>query len=65
MQLDVRWPGAEADDARRCAVELVAVAPDVIVANGNAAVAPLLQATRSVPIVFTIASNPTLSMANS
>jgi hypothetical protein len=38
----------EADDVRRSAAELVAVAPDVIVANGNAAVAPLLQATRAI-----------------
>jgi len=58
VQLDVRWPGPEADDARRSATELVAAAPDVIVANGNAAVAPLLQATRSVPIVFTIVPDP-------
>ena len=58
VQLDVRWPGAEADDTRRTAAELVAGAPDVIVANGNAAVAPLLQATRSVPIVFTIVPDP-------
>jgi len=58
VQLDVRWPGAEADDVRRSAAELVAVAPDVIVANGNAPVAPLLQATRGVPIVFTIFPDP-------
>jgi putative ABC transport system substrate-binding protein len=37
---------------------LVALAPDVILANGNAAVAPLLQATRTVPIVFFIVPDP-------
>jgi putative ABC transport system substrate-binding protein len=58
VQLDLRWPGPLADDVRRSAAELVAIAPDVIVANGNSAVAPLLQATRSVPIVFTIVPDP-------
>jgi putative ABC transport system substrate-binding protein len=39
-------------------MQLVALAPDVILANGNAAVAPLLQATRTVPIVFFIVPDP-------
>src|SRR5262249_36735380 len=39
-------------DIRKHAAELVALAPDVILANGAAAVEPLLQASRSVPIVF-------------
>jgi putative tryptophan/tyrosine transport system substrate-binding protein len=57
-QIDVRWSGADADNIRKSAAELVALAPDVIVANGNAAVAPLLQVTRSLPIVFTIVPDP-------
>ena len=44
--------------SERPAVELVAVAPDDIVASGSASVAPLLQATRTVPIVFTALSDP-------
>ncbi|HMF25300.1 MAG TPA: ABC transporter substrate-binding protein [Pseudolabrys sp.] len=58
VQIDVRWSGADADGARKTAAELVGLAPDVIVANGNAAVAPLLQVTRSLPIVFTIVPDP-------
>ena len=45
-------------DIRRYAAELVALAPDVILASGAAAVGPLLQATRTVPIVFAIVADP-------
>ena len=45
-------------DIRRHAAELVALAPDVIVAHGAATVRPLLQATRTVPIVFPIVGDP-------
>ena len=58
VQIDTRWSAGNADDTRRYAAELVALAPDVILANGNAAVAPLLQATRTVPIVFVIVPDP-------
>ena len=44
--------GAMPTDIRKYAAELVALAPDVLVATGSASVAPLLQATRTVPIVF-------------
>jgi putative ABC transport system substrate-binding protein len=57
-EIDVRWAGPNAEDLRRHAVELVARAPDVILANGNIAVAHLLQATRTVPIVFVIVPDP-------
>jgi ABC-type uncharacterized transport system substrate-binding protein len=51
LRIDIRW--ATADDIRRHAAELAALAPDVLVAGtGTATVAPLLQATRTVPIVF-------------
>ena len=43
---------------RKYAAELVALAPDVILAHSSAAVAPLLQATRTIPIVFTIVADP-------
>ena len=52
VRIDYRWAAANADELRRHAAELVALAPDVILANGTATVAPLLQATRTVPIVF-------------
>jgi putative ABC transport system substrate-binding protein len=58
VRIDTRWAGGEADRLRRYAVELVALAPDVILANSSGAVAPLLQATRTVPIVFTIVADP-------
>jgi putative ABC transport system substrate-binding protein len=43
---------------RKYAAELVALAPNVILAHSSAAVAPLLQATRTIPIVFTIVADP-------
>jgi putative tryptophan/tyrosine transport system substrate-binding protein len=58
VRIDTRWATAE-DILRRHAAELVALAPDVLVAaSGTATVAPLLQATRTVPIVFVIAIDP-------
>ena len=57
LRIDIRW--ATADDVRRHAAELVALAPDVLVAaTGTATVAPLLQATRTVPIVFVTVIDP-------
>ena len=59
VRIDTRWATADADDLRRHAAELVALAPDVILAaTGTATVAPLLQATRTVPIVFVIVIDP-------
>ena len=52
VRIDTRWATADADDIRRHAAELVALAPDVILAIGASAAGPLLQATRTVPIVF-------------
>ena len=57
VRIDTRWATSNADDIRRHAAELAALAPDVIVAaTGTATVAPLLQATRTVPIVFAMSS---------
>ena len=52
VRIEIRWSAADADRIRKYAAELVALAPDVILAPGSATVAPLLQATRTVPIVF-------------
>jgi putative ABC transport system substrate-binding protein len=57
VRIDTRWAGVNVDDIRKHAAELVALAPDVILANGGAAVGPLLQVTRAVPIVF-VAADP-------
>jgi putative ABC transport system substrate-binding protein len=58
VRIDYRWSVGSADVARKYAAELVALAPDVILANGGATMAPLLQATRSVPIVFVQVTDP-------
>jgi putative tryptophan/tyrosine transport system substrate-binding protein len=58
VRIDTRWATANAAEIRRHAAELAALAPDVILAHGASTVGPLLQATRTVPIVFPIASDP-------
>jgi putative tryptophan/tyrosine transport system substrate-binding protein len=58
VQVETRWAAGDADRLRTYAAELVALVPDVIFTTGNAGAAPLLQATRSVPIVFVIVPDP-------
>src|SRR5262245_47137963 len=58
VQIDYRWSAGSADDTRRYAAELIALAPDVILTSGTAALTPLLQATRKVPIVFVAVADP-------
>jgi putative ABC transport system substrate-binding protein len=58
VRIDTRWATANAAEIRRHAAELVALAPDVILAHGASTVGPLLQATRTVPIVFPVAGDP-------
>jgi putative ABC transport system substrate-binding protein len=58
VQIDTRWATAKAADIRRHAAELAALAPDVILAHGASTVGPLLQATRTVPIVFPVVADP-------
>jgi len=58
VRIDTRWTGANAAEIRRHAAELAALAPDVILAHGASTVGPLLQATRTVPIVFPVVSDP-------
>jgi putative tryptophan/tyrosine transport system substrate-binding protein len=58
VQIDTRWATANADAVRRNAAELVALAPDVILAPGASSLGPLLQVTRAVPIVFAAVADP-------
>jgi putative tryptophan/tyrosine transport system substrate-binding protein len=58
VRLDIRWATFNVAEIRRHAAELVALAPDVILAHGSTSVRPLAQATRTVPIVFPVASDP-------
>ena len=58
VRIDTRWAATNADEIRRHAAELVALAPDVILAHGALTAGPLLQATRTVPIVFAAVGDP-------
>ena len=58
VRLDIRWGGGDADLDRRFAAELVALAPDVILATASSTVAALQGATRTVPVVFAHAVDP-------
>src|SRR5262249_39154383 len=57
VRIDARWGAGDAD-LRRYAAELIALTPDVILASGNSTVGPLLQVTRTVPIVFALVADP-------
>jgi putative ABC transport system substrate-binding protein len=57
LQIDTRW-ASNANDIRTQAVELVATMPDVILATGASTTGPLLQTTRSAPIVFVAVTDP-------
>ena len=58
VRIDTRWATTDPAEIRKQAAELAALAPDVIVAGGTSGVEPLLQATRTVPIVFTMVVDP-------
>ena len=58
VRIDTRWATTNHAELRRHAEELVALAPDVILATGASALGPLLQATRTVPIVFPFVIDP-------
>jgi putative ABC transport system substrate-binding protein len=58
VQIDYRWGAGDPDRFRKYAVEMVALAPDVILATGTPVTAALLQATRSLPIVFAQVVDP-------
>ena len=58
VRFDIRWTAGKADDTRQYVTELVALAPDAILAAGGSVVGPLLQVTGTVPIVFTQVVDP-------
>ena len=58
VRIDYRWAAGDPDQLRKYVDELVALAPDAILANGSAAAALFLQATSTVPIVFTDVPDP-------
>ena len=58
VQIDYRWGLGNADNVRKYAMELAAIAPDVILASGTSTITPLLQATRTLPIVFVNVADP-------
>jgi putative tryptophan/tyrosine transport system substrate-binding protein len=58
LRVDIRWGRSDIDRIRRLAAEMVALAPDVILASGGVTVGPLLQTTRTMPIVFTVVPDP-------
>jgi putative ABC transport system substrate-binding protein len=58
VRIDYRWGAVDADRGRKSAAELVALAPDVILASTSAATEPLQQATHTVPIVFVNVVDP-------
>ncbi len=55
---ELGWTDGDAGRIRRYAAELAALAPDIILAGGGAVVPSLLQATRTIPIVFTQTPDP-------
>ena len=58
IQIDIRWASTNANEIRRHAAELAALSPDVILATGDSTMPPLLQATRTIPIVFPVGMDP-------
>ena len=58
VRIDIRYAAGDANFTRKYAAELIALAPDVILAPGSTTVGPLLQATRTVPIVFATILDP-------
>src|SRR4029077_12223341 len=58
VRIDTRWAAGNTDDTRKYAAELTALTPDIILAAGSLALRPLLQATRTIPIVFTHVPDP-------
>jgi ABC-type uncharacterized transport system substrate-binding protein len=58
VRIDYRWSAGDADRSRKFATELIALGPDVVMAFTSAAVAPLRQATSTVPIVFAVVADP-------
>src|SRR3981189_546450 len=58
VRVDTRWAAGSADTMRQNITDLVALTPDVMLATGTPSLGPLLQATRSIPIVFVLVPDP-------
>jgi putative ABC transport system substrate-binding protein len=58
VRIHIRWAAGDLNASRKYAAELVALAPDVILASGGSVVGPMLQATSTVPVVFTQTPDP-------
>jgi len=58
IRIETRWAGNRSEDIRRHGAELVALTPDVILANGTSTLGPLLQVSRTIPIVFVQVTDP-------
>jgi ABC-type uncharacterized transport system substrate-binding protein len=58
LRIDYRWTRSERAVVQKFAAELAGLAPDVILVSGNLAIAPMLQATRTIPIVLTQVVDP-------
>ena len=58
LRIEYRWGAGDAERIRKYAAELAALSPDVILTSGSATIGPLLQATRTVPVVFVNVSDP-------
>jgi len=58
VQINTRWDASDPDRIRKYLAEMGALAPDIIIATGAATLGPLLQATRTVPVVFAVVPDP-------
>jgi ABC-type uncharacterized transport system substrate-binding protein len=58
VTIDVRWAAADVDLMKRFAKELVALEPDLIFTSSTPATAAMLQATRTIPVVFALVADP-------
>ena len=58
IRMEYRWEPGDVNEVRKRAAELVALSPDLIIANGSTAVGPLIQLTRTIPIVFATVADP-------
>src|SRR5215217_2560635 len=58
LRIEYRWAGGNPADARKYATEFAALSPEIILTGGSVLVGPLLQATRTIPIVFVHVPDP-------
>ena len=58
VRIEYRYGAGDADNVRKYAAELIALAPDIIVVSGGSVVGPLLQLTHTLPVVFTQTPDP-------